>query len=92
MAAGTPVISTRVGAIPDVMEHGIHGLFVPLRDVEETAAAIETLYTDIDLWGRMSQACEQRIREHYTVERLAKDFVALYRSLERRDPLPGGIL
>jgi glycosyltransferase involved in cell wall biosynthesis len=46
LASGTPLVATRVGGIPSVVEHGRTGWLVPERDVEALAAAIERLLED----------------------------------------------
>ena len=81
MAAGIPAIVTRVGAIPDVVEEGIHGLFVPLRDAKAIAQAIARLAEDRDLLTRMGVACRKQIARHYTAERVAGDLCRLYSEL-----------
>jgi glycosyltransferase involved in cell wall biosynthesis len=81
MAAGAAVIATRAGAIPDVMTEGVHGLFVPPRDPEAITRAIGRLATDRDLLARMSSACQRRIADSYSMERLAGDFSRLYSEL-----------
>ena len=81
MAAGTPPITCPVGAIPDVLEHGVHGLLIPTRDVEALARAIAQLDDQRDQLYRMAVASRSCVLEHYTAERLAQDFHILYRSL-----------
>jgi glycosyltransferase involved in cell wall biosynthesis len=81
MAAGTAVIATRVGAIPDVMVEGVHGLFVPPHNPLAIARAIVRLATDRSLLARMSEACRRRVAGSYSVERLADDFRSLYSEL-----------
>ncbi|HET7775620.1 MAG TPA: glycosyltransferase family 4 protein [Azospira sp.] len=78
MAAGVPAITTRVGAIPDVMVDGVHGLFVPLHDDEAICQAIERLADDRALLAEMGAACRRRIAHSYTIERLAGDLARLY--------------
>jgi glycosyltransferase involved in cell wall biosynthesis len=78
MAAGAPVITTRVGAIPDVVIEGVHGLFVPLCDPEAVGRAIARLASDRDLLARMSAACRRRIAGGYSTERLSDEFHRLY--------------
>jgi glycosyltransferase involved in cell wall biosynthesis len=78
MAAGAPVIATRVGAIPDVVTEGVHGLFVPPRDPEAIAAAIGKLAADRDALARMSRACRRRVAAGYSMERLSEDLRGLY--------------
>lgn len=81
MAARTPVLICPVGAIPDVVQDGVHGLFVPPRDAQALADAIVRLDGDRALLQRMGQACRERIDSQYAVERLAQDFRRTYRAL-----------
>jgi glycosyltransferase involved in cell wall biosynthesis len=81
MAAGLVPVVTRVGAIPDVVEPDVHGLFVPPRDPETLARALGALAADRALLARMSAASRERVATSYSVERLAGDFTALYRVL-----------
>jgi glycosyltransferase involved in cell wall biosynthesis len=81
MAAGVVPITSAVGAIPDVMEDGVHGILVPSRDPQALVAAIERLHGDRAMLQRMARACQQRIRERFTVERMAHEFRTLYETL-----------
>jgi len=81
MAAALVPIVTRVGAIPDVVQEGVHGMFVPPRDPQALARAIQSLAADRALLGRLSEASRERVATAYSVERLAGDFTALYRVL-----------
>jgi len=81
MAAGVVPIVTPVGGIPDVVQEGVHGTFVPVRDADAIARAIATLSHDRALLARMSAACRKRIAGGYSIERLATDFAGLYSSL-----------
>jgi glycosyltransferase involved in cell wall biosynthesis len=81
MAAGVPAIVTRVGAIPDVVEEGIHGLFVPLQDATAIAQAIARLANERDLLAQMGAACRKQIARNYTAERVAGDLCRLYSEL-----------
>lgn len=78
MAARTPALVSRVGAIPDVMEDGVHGLFVPLRDPQALADAIDRLDKDRALIRHMGESSRQRIVNYYTIDRLARDFGRTY--------------
>lgn len=83
MAAGAVPVTTRVGAIPDVMQDGLHGRFVEPRDAAGLARAIARLDDDREGLARMARAGRARVLEHYTVARLEADFSRIYRSLER---------
>jgi glycosyltransferase involved in cell wall biosynthesis len=81
MAAGAVPVVSPVGAIPDVVQDQVHGMFVPPRNPAAIADAFERLHHDRDSLRRMALAGRQRILEHYSVSRLAGDFRRLYASL-----------
>jgi glycosyltransferase involved in cell wall biosynthesis len=83
MAAGVVPIVTPVGGIPDVVQKGVHGALVPVRDCDAIAQAIETLARDRAALARMSAACRKRVAGAYSIERVANDFSILYSSLCR---------
>lgn len=78
MAAGMPAIVTPVGAIPDVVIEGQHGLFVPPRDIPSLARAIASLAADPGLVARMGTASRQRVAGAYSVQHLTEEFTRLY--------------
>jgi rhamnosyl/mannosyltransferase len=88
MAAGCPVVATRVGGLPDLVQDGETGRLVPPGDPEALAAAILGLLRDRERARRMGEAGRERARERYRVERLCKDIESLYDRLlpERSDP------
>jgi glycosyltransferase involved in cell wall biosynthesis len=89
MAAGVVPVVTPVGAIPDVVADGEHGLIVPPRDAGAIAAAIQRLATDKASMARMSAACRKHVAGAYSIERVAKDFSELYWGLcARAAPTP----
>lgn len=81
MAARTPPVVCPVGAIPDVIENRVHGVFVPSRNPEALAVAIERLDSDRALICSMGEAGRQRIENYYTIARLAGDFRRVYYDL-----------
>jgi len=81
MAAGAVPVATPVGAIPDVLEDGVHGLLVSAKDSAALAAAIRRLDDDRQLLAEMAVAGRARILERYTATRVASDFGRLYSSL-----------
>jgi glycosyltransferase involved in cell wall biosynthesis len=69
MACGLPVVATRVGAIPEVVDDGVTGLLVPPRDPSALAAAIRTLAEDPALRERLGRAGRRRVLERFGFER-----------------------
>jgi glycosyltransferase involved in cell wall biosynthesis len=82
MAQGAVPVISPVGAIPDVVQHETHGLFVPPRDPQALANALERLASDRLLLQRLALAGRARIVEHYSVARMVQEFDALYASLK----------
>ena len=80
MACGTPVIAFRRGSVPEILEDGVSGFIV--ETVDEAAAAVARL--DALDRARVRAAFERR----FTVERMARDYVKIYRDLlARAEPL-----
>ena len=67
-ARGIPVISTPVGAIPEVIEHGRNGLMVPVGDEGKLAEALEQLIEDPALRRRLGRAARRDHAERYDFE------------------------
>ena len=78
MAAGIPAITTRVGAIPDVVVEDLHGVFVLPRDAQAISQAITRLAENPALLAEMGRACKKRIESRYSIQRLANQFFMLY--------------
>lgn len=70
MALSTSVVASRVGGIPEIIEHGTHGLLVEPGQVDALASAIATLVDDPALRGRLAEAARTRIEERFDVARL----------------------
>lgn len=81
MASGVVPVVTPVGAVPEVVNDGEHGVFVEPRDAAAIAAAIEALAGDRAGVLRMSAACRRRAALGYSLERLARDFSGIYGAL-----------
>ncbi|MGE5640057.1 MAG: glycosyltransferase family 4 protein [Clostridia bacterium] len=84
MAASAVPVVTPVGALPDVIEEGVHGLFVPIGDAAAIAVALERLAADRERLARMAGAARRRVSSGYSLERLAFDAGSMYSAL-----LPG---
>jgi glycosyltransferase involved in cell wall biosynthesis len=77
-SCGVPVVATRVGAVPDVVEDGVTGLLVPAEQPEALARAVLRLLGDESLRARMGTAGRQAALERFDVERAADLYVQAY--------------
>jgi glycosyltransferase involved in cell wall biosynthesis len=83
MACSLPIVATRTGGIPEVVEDGKTGLLVPPRDHAAMAQAIVALLSDEGLRRRMGEAGFARVNERFTVERMVAETAAVYARLVR---------
>jgi glycosyltransferase involved in cell wall biosynthesis len=81
MAAGRAAVATRVGGVPDLIEHGVNGLLVPPATPAATAAATAALLDDADRRRAMGEAGRKRVYATFAVQRLVDDVEALYTDL-----------
>ncbi|HEV2054416.1 MAG TPA: glycosyltransferase family 4 protein [Methylomirabilota bacterium] len=86
MAAGLPVVATRVGGLPEVVEEGSTGLLVASADPSSLATALERLLRNPDLGSAMGAAGRERARAHFSVERMVTSIAEIYASLAGRAP------
>jgi len=68
MAAARPVIATRVGALPELVEHLGAGFLVNPGDVKELAAALTLLARDTALRVRLAEGARKRARAHFSLD------------------------
>jgi glycosyltransferase involved in cell wall biosynthesis len=80
-AAGVPVISTRVGGMPSVVNHGETGLLIEPDDERGFADALEQILQDDELRQRLGRNGSDRARANFSLDRLVADIDALYRRL-----------
>lgn len=81
MASGVPVVATAVGGTAEAVEDGVTGLLVPPRDAPALARAICRLLEDPELAARFRTAGSERVVQHFSLERLARETEGLYLDL-----------
>ena len=87
MAAGCPVVATRAGGIPDLVEDGVNGLLVEPGDRDALALALHRLLVDRDLAARLGRAARETVRRRFTAEHALARLDQLYSGLGvRRGP------
>ena len=78
MACEVPVVASRVGGLPEVIEDRVSGFLHDPGAVDEMAASAIALLTDSALHERMSREACRRVREEFCVERVVPMYEAFY--------------
>ena len=88
MLAGTPVVATSVGGIPETVTDGVEGLLVPVGDEDALTEAIGRVVDDPALGAELAARAAERVQTDYSAEAFAQRVGALYDELlsERRRP------
>jgi len=81
MLAGTPVVATAVGAVPEVVRNGETGLLVPPGEAEPLARALGRLLADAPLRATFAERGRAVATEHFATSRMAAEFETLYATL-----------
>jgi glycosyltransferase involved in cell wall biosynthesis len=86
MAAGLPVVSTRVGGVPELVEDGREGLLVPPRDPAALADAIGRLLRDPAEAERLGANGRERQRREFSLDAMVRRIEELYEELWLASP------
>jgi glycosyltransferase involved in cell wall biosynthesis len=81
MACGKPVVSTNCSAIPELIEHGEGGYLCEVNSVEQMVSAIRNLAQSGELRRKMGEHNREVVLRRFTMEQMASQYFALYRSL-----------
>jgi glycosyltransferase involved in cell wall biosynthesis len=79
MAAGRPVIATRVGGNPELVRDRETGLLVAHEDEHALAKALEVMLSSPDLARQWGEKARQIVRKNYTIDQARERFEQLYR-------------
>lgn len=78
MAYGVPVIASRIGGLPEWIDHGKTGFLAPVGEVGEMADYAVRLLTDRKLYERMSREGRKKVRERFSTEKVVPQYEAFY--------------
>ena len=79
MATGRPVVASKVGGLPALVEHGRTGYLVRPGDEADLAARVCDLLADRDRRARMGQLARRRVLDNFTWDRVAARTIDAYR-------------
>jgi len=88
MATRLPVVATRVGGNPELIESGMTGLLVPPANSEALAEAILMYFTDQAAAWRHAKAAQCRVHDRFSLVRMMADYENLYERALEVAPLP----
>lgn len=80
MASGLPLVGTRVGGIPTIIEDKVTGLLVAPRDPDAIVKALKTLIGDADLRRQMGIAARAKVEREFAWPAIVRRTVEVYRS------------
>jgi glycosyltransferase involved in cell wall biosynthesis len=83
MEAGKPIVATRVGENPKVIEHDRDGLLVDPRDVAQMAAALQRLLHEPPTRVRLGLEANKKFKRTFTADRMTRDYEQLYLNVLR---------
>ena len=84
MSVKLPVVATRVGGIPEVLEDGKNGLLVPPGDVGALEAALRRLASDPEQRERLGSAGQAQVHSRFTLDEMARQVEEVYSDIARR--------
>ena len=83
MATGLPVVATRVGGNPELVDDGVTGRLVPSADSEAMATAILAYFDDPATARQHARAARQAAVQRFSLDRMVRDYLSLYDGLLR---------
>jgi glycosyltransferase involved in cell wall biosynthesis len=84
MAMEKPIVASRVGGIPDLIDQGINGLLVRPGDARELADALERVLSDNGLAKKLGKEGRKKIKDQFSADVMVRSIEKLYRELLAR--------
>jgi glycosyltransferase involved in cell wall biosynthesis len=83
-AAGLPVVATRVGGIPEMIEDGVNGFLVDSGDYRAMAQKMDTLIDNPDLCRSMGEKGRESVRKRNDPDNVAQAYVRFFEKILRK--------
>jgi L-malate glycosyltransferase len=84
MAAGVPIVATKVGSVPEIIENEEIGLLIPPADPQALALAVIELAKNPTKMARMSLLAQQKAISEFSQDRNISAYESLYEKLHKR--------
>ena len=78
MAAGKPIVATRVGGIPDLVDEGENGFLVEAGDALDMARSLNRLLADAELRLLMGARARQHASARFRLREVAREYRKVY--------------
>ena len=88
--AGLPTVASRVGGVPYLIEHGVHGFLFEAGDAKALAHHLTALAQDPELRRHMGQRLYQRAKQDYSLESTLQLQLSIYEAILRRQARKAG--
>jgi glycosyltransferase involved in cell wall biosynthesis len=84
MAMSRPVVATRVGMVPEVIEDGVTGLVVPPGDTLALVRAVTTLLSDAVLREQLATSARARAESSFSIETMVQHYLEVFADATRK--------
>jgi glycosyltransferase involved in cell wall biosynthesis len=81
MAAGLPVVATKVGGNTEIVNDGVTGILVPAQNPDALAVAVTSLLNNSELMKSMGKKGRERIEADFLLSKMVKNTEELYETL-----------
>ncbi len=87
MSLGLPIVATKAGGTPEIVDNGVTGVLAPIGDCNAFASGIEAFLTSPDQLRAQGETGREKFSKYYSVESMAGQYLACYdRILGRAAP------
>jgi glycosyltransferase involved in cell wall biosynthesis len=91
MESALPIVATRVGGVPDLIDDGVQGLLVEPGDAEGLGAAVRRMLADREAARAMGERARDRRRAEFDVDLMVRRFESLYERLRAGAGVPASV-
>jgi glycosyltransferase involved in cell wall biosynthesis len=84
MSQGTPVVGTRGGGVPEIIQHGMSGFLYEIGNIEELTHCIRQVLDDEIVWSTLSHNGQEQAKERFSITQTSQKIELIYQQLLAR--------